>query len=346
MLTKTDLAKYPFTVESSEYVKSLRIGVAELTTGDYDPILDRAEQRISESEKDAVVSPRWQDTDVEILSFPTAVMLVSEIANERVSRRYALSESKRAYEHLREETSQKILEIAMNTFGWRIAHQQDGGDVPDSNYSIHFVDYLRNAKGIRDPKWKLINRILENGIITVAGDEVARLLEEEVQRKVYSRIRSPSNSFPESLSLRVKRLKEKINTGKAYSYLEMPKVVLAEAMPPCIKALNQALTSRKHLSHMGRFTLTSFLLNVGVSSEDLVKMFREVSDFSERLTRYQVEHIGGSRGVKTRYSPPKCDNLKTHGLCVNPDELCRSVRHPLSYYKKKIFRRRIRAGED
>jgi DNA primase large subunit len=346
MLTTTDLAKYPFTIESSDYVKSLKIGVGELASGGYDRILDRAEQRIRESEKDAMVSPKWQDTDVEILSFPTAVMFVSQMANERVARRYALSESKRAYEHLKDETPEKILEIAKNTFGWKIVPQQETEKTFNPNCSIHFTDYLRNAKDIRDAKWKLTNRILERGIIAIPVDEAGRLLEEEVQRKVLSRIKPSSNSFPEPLFRRVKKLKEEVDTGQNVSYPDMPKVVVPAAMPPCIRALNEALTSKKHLSHMGRFTLTSFLLNIGVNREDLVKMFREASDFSERLTRYQVEHIGGSKGIKTRYLPPKCDTLKTHGLCVNPDELCRQVRHPLGYYKKRVFRRRIRARED
>jgi len=344
MLTKTDFARYPFTTESSEYIRSLKIDVAELASGGYERVLERAEQRIKESEKDVMITLEWQDTDVEILSFPTAMMLISQIANDRISRRYALAESKRAYELLRSETHEKLWEIARNTFGWRPTPRQDEGD-NNSNYYVHFVDYLRNAKSIRDQKWKLVNRVLEDGIVTLTRDEVARLLEEEVQQKVFSRIRPPSSSLPEPLSERVKRIKEEIGAGIVYSIEKMPRIVVADAMPPCIKALNQALTSKKHISHMGRFTLTSFLLNIGVGSEDLVKMFREASDFSERLTRYQVEHIGGSKGVKTKYLPPKCDTLKTHGICVNPDELCKSIRHPLGYYRRRVFRRRNRTSE-
>jgi DNA primase large subunit len=343
MLTKTDFAKYPFTTESSEYIRSLKIDVAELASGGYERVLERAEQRIRESEKDAMISPEWQDTDVEILSFPTAVMFVSQIGNDRVSRRYALAESKRAYELLRSETHEKLQEIARNTFGWKMVPQQD--EEGNSNYYVHFVDYLRNAKSIRDQKWKLVNRVLENGIVTLTRDEAARLLEEEVQQKVFSRIRPPSSSLPEPLSDRVRKIKDEIGAGIVYSLESMPRTVVADAMPPCIKALNESLSSKKHISHMGRFTLTSFLLNIGVSREDLVKMFKEASDFSERLTRYQVEHIGGSKGVKTRYLPPRCDTLKTHGICVNPDEICKSIRHPLGYYRKRVFRRRNRTSE-
>ena len=343
MLTTTDLAKYPFTIEASEYVKSLKIGVSELASGGYDRVLERAEQRIRESEKDAMISPAWQDTDVEVLSFPTAIMFVSQMANQRIARRYALSESKRAYEHMRNETPEKVLHMAKNTFSWKITPAKNVESGFNSNCGLHFTDYLRNAKNIRDARWKLTNRIFYRGFVTVTWDETARLLEEEVQRKVLSRIRSPMTALPESLAERVRRLKEEAGTPEP-SYVEVPKMVVAHAMPPCIRALNQALASGKHLSHLGRFTLTSFLLSIGLNVEDLVKMFKETSDFDERMTRYQVEHIGGLKGVRTRYSPPKCDTLKTHGLCVNPNELCRLVKHPLFYYKRRVYNRRVRSS--
>jgi DNA primase large subunit len=86
---------------------------------------------------------------------------------------------------------------------------------------------------------------------------------------------------------------------------------------------------------MGRFTLASFLANIGASDDEIVKAFKPASDFSERMTRYQVEHIGGKRGGRTKYTCPKCDTLKTHGVCYKPDDVCSTIRNPLIYYKKK-----------
>ena len=86
---------------------------------------------------------------------------------------------------------------------------------------------------------------------------------------------------------------------------------------------------------MGRFTLASFLLNIGTGEEEIVKIFKPATDFSERMTRYQVEHIGGRRGGRTKYTCPMCTTLKTHGVCYQPDDLCATIRNPLSYYKSK-----------
>ena len=104
---------------------------------------------------------------------------------------------------------------------------------------------------------------------------------------------------------------------------EMPKVVVQAAFPPCINALYADAAQSHHLSHIGRFTLTSFLVNIGMTPEGLNEMFKTFSDYNERLTRYQIEHIAGERGSGTKYTCPQCSVLQTHGVCKNRDDLCR-----------------------
>ena len=116
---------------------------------------------------------------------------------------------------------------------------------------------------------------------------------------------------------------------------EMPKVVVQAAFPPCINALYADAAQAHHLRHIGRFTLTSFLVNIGMTPEGLNELFKTFSDYNERLTRYQIEHIAGERGSGTKYTCPQCSVLQTHGVCKNRDELCRRIYHPLAYYKRK-----------
>ena len=116
---------------------------------------------------------------------------------------------------------------------------------------------------------------------------------------------------------------------------ELPKVVVQGAFPPCINAIYQSASTTHHLSHMERFTLTSFLLNIGMSPEKVSELYKTFSDYNERLTLYQIEHIAGERGSATHYIPPQCSVLQTHGVCKNKDDLCRRIYHPLAYYKRK-----------
>jgi DNA primase large subunit len=169
-------------------------------------------------------------------------------------------------------------------------------------------------------------------------DETARLLKEEVQRYVSERLEMKDlPAFPEQISNIAKRVRALAREEIGQAEMEgFPEAMVQTAFPPCIDALYQAFTSGRHLSHVGRFTLTSFLLNIGMSPEKVIELFRNVSDFNERMTRYQVEHIAGEKGSRTKYIPPLCDTLKTHGVCTNPDKSCRAIRHPLVYYKRKL----------
>ena len=94
---------------------------------------------------------------------------------------------------------------------------------------------------------------------------------------------------------------------------------------------------------MERFALTSFLVTVGMPLDRLVDLYTSVSDFDPAMTQYQVEHIAGIRGNRTKYTPPLCDTLRTHGICRNKDDICAKVKHPLSYYRIKA-RRLARMG--
>jgi DNA primase large subunit len=196
---------------------------------------------------------------------------------------------------------------------------------------------LRNTTNLKGKKWKLVNRFLFKGNVYTTQNEVARLLSEEVRKHIEKKVdvNVPLNVPPKILE-KIKNLKKLSfkKIGKS-EFTEFPKTLVYAAFPPCINNLNQLIVSGRHLSHIGRFTLTSFLINIGMSSNNVIDLFKNFSDFNDRLTSYQVQHIAGDKGSRTRYLPPKCETLKTHGICLNPDKLCQSIRHPLSYYKKK-----------
>ena len=109
LISIADYAKYPFTIEASEFVKQWDINISDFS-GPYFSVLDRAEERIKEALIEGVVS--WSDRpeyEVEILSYPTAILIVSAIKDSYLKRRYALSEARRAYLLLRNEDEDKIV---------------------------------------------------------------------------------------------------------------------------------------------------------------------------------------------------------------------------------------------
>jgi len=224
-----------------------------------------------------------------------------------------------------------------NNFKWKLRPIQPQPKLLNYDFALDFTDYIRNAAIIQGKKWKLTNKSLAKGEVFLTKVEVCRLLEEEVRRYIEQKLQVKVKSLSPSITNRINRLKQLFyeKRGKT-SWEEIPSEVIIVAYPPCIKRLHETISSGHHISHIGRFTLTTFLINIGMSTENVVDLFRSLADFNERMTRYQVEHLAGLKGSRIKYIPPKCDTLRTHGVCPGLDDICRRVRHPLAYYRKKL----------
>ncbi|MEK6919759.1 MAG: hypothetical protein AABX62_01795, partial [Thermoproteota archaeon] len=179
MLTRADLAKYPFLAEASEYIKELGLSIDDVASPEFGTILDRAEKRLEEALSKGRVSHNGADEKTEILSFPVSNLILSLTGEERARRRFALAEAKRAYELLRQEPPEKLEHIATKTFGWKLKRvdAQLGRRVYD--FAVGLTDFLQNAVLLREPKWKLPNRVLDHGFVYATRGEVARLLAED-----------------------------------------------------------------------------------------------------------------------------------------------------------------------
>jgi len=333
LLTRNDLAKYPFTPQAAEHVQTLDLKITDLTSPEYAQVLDRAEKRIEEAILYALVSEQTRSDEVEILSFPIAVMMVSTTNDPLLKRRYALAEAKRAYNLLKQENKEKTTQIT-DIFNWKIKPAKS----ETADFALHFTDFLRNTTGFHETKWKLVNRTMLNGETLLTRNETARLLAEEVRGHIEKKLDTKIGlELPPGITNRVERLRQLYLSRKGKMRLEeMPKEIVTDAFPPCIRQLYNTILSGRHISHVGRFALTSFLINSGMTVDNVVDLFRSLSDFNERMTRYQAEHIAGGRGSRTKYIPPKCDTLRTHSVCTGMDEICRRIRHPLAYYRRKL----------
>ena len=83
LLTKQDLAKFPFTTEASDYIKSFNIKPVELARPELNQILERAMERIKQAVFSGRISGELTQDDVDILAYPTALMLISTLADDR-----------------------------------------------------------------------------------------------------------------------------------------------------------------------------------------------------------------------------------------------------------------------
>ena len=327
-LSSEDFAKYPFLKQASKQIEELQFTIGTLPSEKQ--VFERAQDRVEKAILEVNTGEAVRDRRAEISSFAAALILVIATKNSWIKKRYALAVAKTTHRQLLDESKGKISAIARD-FDWDICEGIVGKD-----FRIGFNFYLKNAAHMHGSEWKLVNQIMDKGLVYLNKDRVVRLLQEEVKDRVEKRLDVPEiKNLPQEISLIAEALLKLAQEIMGQEIEEMPKVVVQAAFPPCINALYADAAQAHHLSHIGRFTLTSFLVNIGMTPEGLNDMFKTFSDYNERLTRYQIEHIAGERGSGTKYICPQCSVLQTHSVCRNRDDLCRRIYHPLQYYKRK-----------
>jgi len=340
------MAKYPFLPQAKKHIEGL--GLDLQTLAELPRIRHRARQRVSASYDPAsrFSEEPSKDFEIEIASYPLAIIYVGKTGEKRLIERFASYEAEQINKCLdREENEYIVLQIA-KSFNWDV-------DVsPESHiFSLHFAKYLQmGSKGrlFHDPKWKLISRRLEKGRMYLSPHDLRRLLREEVKKHVEDNTKQEIGKVPEELQKDTDELLAKF-VKSIPSLEEFDQIIHAQESeyPPCISELIKRVAKGQHLSHVERFTLVTYLLHQGISVDSVVSLFSNVSDFKEDKTRYQVEHLAGKKGGRTQpYITYNCNTLQSHGVCSKPtDPICKTIRNPLTYHLRKQGRRRAPAQE-
>ena len=325
-LALADLAKYPFLGEAGGYVRRLGLNIEELGKEEYSSILERARQRVLEAMKTRKVSAVLDNPEVELLSFPLALAMVRATGLDHVASRYAFAEPMRVERLLQEEKPSTLAQF------FRMALNVELEQVPDGQpyaFKINFAEYLTRATRLHEPEWMLINRRLENGRVFLSTANLVRLIREEIRRLIYERLKSLS--LPK-LPYRMEQLVQEIaSISPPPRRLEDLSMVTPDKYPPCILHALDVMKKGENLPHFGRFLLTTYLLRIGKTVDDVIALFPRVPDFSERITRYQVEHIAGLRGGKVKYNVPSCKTAVAHNFCFADNVFCPTITNPVQY---------------
>jgi DNA primase large subunit len=321
------ISDYPFTQEAAEHVRSLGYSLENLLgKTSFKSVRGRAAERVAGA-MSGTIPDKKANTDVEhlteLLSYPLSRVMVSCLDDAILLRRYALAEAKLAYKRMQSEKSE--LMVLADDLG---IHPQGTGP-----WKLYFAEYIRAAHRMHSPKWKLTNRDLERGYLTVTEEELKRLLEEVIREKVLKGLPLPvDEKICSDLAEYIGPLRSELEIIRSRQKADLGKVEEG-AFPPCIKKMLADAAKGTNLAHTARFALVSFLLQIDMSAEEVIALFNTSPDFDLEKTRYQVEHIAGASG--TKYKPPACATMATYGNCPGEDELCRKIRHPLSYYERR-----------
>lgn len=337
-LTSDDYRKYPFLPESLERVRKLGITLNDLAAPALKNVLEHASSYVRAAIDARELPPMIEDCDAEILTYMTTLIFLRIIFDKILIRRFSVLFSKRFNRLLLNEESEKIV-FVLSRIGVRM--KITNKPLFGYNLAINILDFIENIPESRGP-WKLFHRVVDHGWVFVNKFEAARLGEEALKKYVEKRVEDlqlEGMKLPDEVFKLVETLSREWGVKLREirdSWTPSDATGRESAYPPCIAAALENLRAGKNLPHSARFALASFLLNIGLSVEDVLETFRLAPDFNERIARYQVEHIAGMRGSGKRYTTYKCDNMRTLGLCVAD---C-GVRHPLQYYWLTLRRKR------
>ncbi|MGC9443597.1 MAG: DNA primase regulatory subunit PriL [Candidatus Methanospirareceae archaeon] len=350
VLEASHLSYFPFLAAATSYVEASGITLEELiSSAAFERARVRGRERVRETIRSGMIRKPTVMTrtqaEIELLSYPFARILVSCINNEHLVRRFALAEAKSAYVALKEASGSLVgggdtdllyemaREFELHLEFMELPHEHAPVRIP-------FNEYLRYTVNLRDKRWKLVNRALENGQVNLRTNEFLRILQEAIHARIRKDLPlDVPTAICESVLRYTKDLKAELEAWRKRvdenEFETGMRVKDPASFPPCIKAILSNLRAGVNVPHTARFAVTSFLLNVGLTVDEIIELYRSSPDFDEERTRYQVVHISGELG-STRYSAPSCSTMRTYGNCGDSDDVCEKIGHPLSYYKMKL----------
>ncbi len=297
--------KYPFSSVAKELLK--KEGFSAVT----DEVVELAQNRILDSLHGKIQKRVYtgdSDRKEDLLSYAVARMILSHLRNRYLVNKFAVGESKRIRSYLNDETAETVDSIAAE-LGIFFTKKDD-------MIYASLPTFLRFTP--RSPHYQLTNRTINSGLVLLTDSEKKRMIEEAARK------RTEKVPFVKSPPPRI------IKAGKKILE-ELPKreitaiAKLEDSHPPCIVELIDAVKKHQNLPHPARFYLAVYLMGIGLSDEKIMQFFSNFPDFSEKITKYQVEHAR-----KRGYTVPSCATIVGYGLCRAN---CR-IGNPLNWHKR------------
>ena len=354
-------ARYPFFEGAREAVREADLSPAALVRADA-PAVERGRERVERALMEGTVAsedPRRWDVDTEVLSYPIARILVSLLDSPAAVEKYAAAEAATASERFETDfaadddpgsagRARASIDAVLREFDLADAVRPEreaagagrrrGGSRRPDHYRVGVGPYLDLADPGWGRRWRLVNREVAAGEVRVSADDLSRLLEAAVERRVAAGLpfevggSEGGDAIAEALSSAVADLRELLNdTGDAGR--TSVEAVVPALFPPCMRTLVRRARDGDDLTTTAEFSLTSFLVALGMDAGEVTTLLDLDGDAADRIGT-RVEYLTERDG--TQYLPPSCATMQAYGDCVDPDERCDTIAHPLSYYTDAV----------
>ena len=350
-------ARYPFFDAAREAVQAADISPPRLVT-EGDPAVDRARERVERALMSGSVESetpeRWSDRD-ELLSYPIARILVSLVDVRAAVEKYAEAEAATAFDRLTEDfdadddlrsvsTPRADRRSVLDEFDLdgAVTRLADGEPSARDRFRVDVTAYLRLADPEWGADWRLVNRDLADGEVSLGRPELDRLLREAVRRRVVEglpfavRGSTGGDAIASALDDDVTALRERLSERERLPSVD---AVVPAQFPPCMRAILDGDADADHPPHTA-FAATAFLVSLGLDGDAIAERWPTLDDgtLSSRVTVLED-------GETSQYPVPSCATMQAFGDCVDPDERCDTIDNPLRYYAGAVADADREAGD-
>jgi len=357
-----DLRKYPFLMDLEKALSTRYPGLRiedVLKSRDSIPY-SRSLYLLKHIVAGAQIVESSDSVEDEVLTFYSLLIGARALGETRLIHRLAVSYSKYASQNLSKEPIEALIYIARR-LGIEAHTTSEYPKIPIEARGKGRVVYLAKPIALdikqyirlvtrrlsREPKYMLVNQIVDGGYVYLDRDSFSRILEEAIYNYIVelgSRVECHIDEITEFIN-EYRQVLEEAGWFKPGAKIEGQGILEAggetttynpEALPPCMSKLIERLNSGENLSHHERFAVAAFLANVGLDPDSILEFFRRAPDFNEKIARYQIEHISGLRGSRKKYLPYNCDKMKSLAMCPLLDSYCEGGKNPLAVYKRNL----------
>ena len=271
------------------------------------------------------------EDELNIIVFYMIKTILAAFDNRVLENHVANLLSKVYHKRLLNETAQNLVVIGQK-MNFDCHFEQKATKIGNVMYPywVQVYKYVPIAALLKDSSYQLINRNVHNGKVYLLKDNVARLLQEVIRRKIVPDRQKSSGELMEllqkikSVSVVIKDLSDLIEKKKLtqtkYDNSNIYEDMVYALYPPCIKFILNKATNGVNLTHSERLHIAFFYANTNHSVEDTVDVFRTLPDFDEKLARYHVEFSRGIGGKGKQYRAYSCAKVKSINMCKAKDK--------------------------
>ncbi|WP_435348302.1 DNA primase regulatory subunit PriL [Haloarchaeobius sp. HRN-SO-5] len=332
-------ARYPFFTAARDAVDAAAVDLAELVAQPDEPAVDRAVDRVTTALTDHTTGRPHRDARTELLSYPVARVLVSLVDDAVVTRTYAIAEATTAHERVLSDLdgddlkSTRGVDLSIDRLLDEFDLVDDVEETAAGGYRVAVARYLQLSSDLDDPDWRLPRRSLTDGFVPVTRGELLALLRAAIEERVAAGLPfTVPDGIAAHLDDEVAQVEDVLSDPVLPTSFDE---VRPESFPPCMTALLERARDGADLPDHSWFSLLSFCATVGMSAEEAVATVDPDDPVVAERIEYGIGKLATADG-DVAYPPVSCATMENYGDCVNKDDVCATISHPLSYYETRL----------